>query len=221
MFVTLLVARRAASRSAPGLSGNAILNGPTVSRGHTTPFIDGRWPRCSMALGIALILHARYRDVGWIVASCVATVALARCLPALGITQATPFATAFAIGLATNLAARYLRIPQAVVLVPGLLVLVPGSLSYESLLYVFQADTTDAVSLAVRALLAAILIVAGFLTSQLLAPPRAAAAADALRRATCAPAGTAVERVRYRPCRICASPRSRSTTRRSATSPTS
>ena len=153
-----------------GLSGNAILNGPTVSPGHLTPLSTALGP-VLMACGIALILHARLRDLGWIVASCLSTAALARFLPALGITQATPFVTAFAIGLATNLAARYLRIPQAVVLIPGLLVLVPGSISYESLLYVFQADTTDALSLAARALLAAILIVAGFLTSQLLAPP--------------------------------------------------
>ncbi len=124
-----------------------------------------------MGLAIASQLHARYRDLGWIVGSCVATVALVRFFPSLGITQASPFATAFAIGLVTNLAARYLRIPQSVVLVPGLLVLVPGSLSYESLLYVFQADTSDALSLAIRALLAAILIVTGFLTSQLVAPP--------------------------------------------------
>jgi uncharacterized membrane protein YjjB (DUF3815 family) len=88
-----------------------------------------------------------------------------------GMTQAGPFATAFFIGIATTLAARYLRIPSAVVLVPGLLVLVPGSISYESLLYVFQNDSSDAVSLAVRALLTAILIVAGFLTSQLVSPP--------------------------------------------------
>ncbi len=153
-----------------GLSGNAVLNGPTVSPGHLTPVSTALAP-VLMACGIALILHARLQDLRWIVASCLATAALARFLPALGITQATPFVTAFAIGLATNLAARYLRIPQAVVLIPGLLVLVPGSISYESLLYVFQADTTDALSLAVRALLAAILIVAGFLTSQLLAPP--------------------------------------------------
>ena len=153
-----------------GLSGNAILNGPTVSPEHLTPLSTALAP-VLMACGIALNLHARLRDLGWIVVSCLVTAALARYLPALGITQATPFVTAFAIGLATNLAARYLRIPQAVVLIPALLVLVPGSISYESLLYVFQADTTDALSLAVRALLAAILIVAGFLTSQLLAPP--------------------------------------------------
>lgn len=168
VFVTLL-SLGCGFALAAGLMGNAVLNGPTVSGGHVT-LLSMALAASLMALGIALILHARYRDVGWIVASCLATVALGHWFPALGITQASPFATAFVIGLATNLTARYLRIPQAVVLVPALLVLVPGSLSYESLLYVFQADTTDAVSLAVRALLAAILIVAGFLASQLLAP---------------------------------------------------
>jgi uncharacterized membrane protein YjjP (DUF1212 family) len=153
-----------------GLGGNAILYAPTVSPGHTTIY-STVGAALLMGLAIASQLHARYRDLGWIVGSCVATVALVRFFPSLGITQASPFVTAFAIGLVTNLAARYLRIPQSVVLVPGLLVLVPGSLSYESLLYVFQADTSDALSLAVRALLAAILIVTGFLTSQLVAPP--------------------------------------------------
>lgn len=153
-----------------GLGGNAILYAPTVSPGHTTIYSTVA-AALLMGLAIASQLHARYRDLGWIIGSCVATVALVRFFPSLGITQASPFVTAFAIGLVTNLAARYLRIPQSVVLVPGLLVLVPGSLSYESLLYVFQADTSDALSLAIRALLAAILIVTGFLTSQLVAPP--------------------------------------------------
>ncbi|HYZ16230.1 MAG TPA: threonine/serine exporter family protein [Candidatus Acidoferrum sp.] len=152
-----------------GLAGNGILNAPTVSPGHTTP-LSTAIAAVLMALAIASILSARADDLGWIVGACVATVALARYFPTLGIIQASPFATAFTIGLAANLAARFLRIPQAVVLVPALLVLVPGSISYESLLYIFQADQTDALSLAVRALLAAILIVSGFLTSQLVFP---------------------------------------------------
>jgi uncharacterized membrane protein YjjP (DUF1212 family) len=155
---------------AAALGGNTIFNGPTVGAGHMTVVSAGA-AAALMALGIAAILHARYRDLGWIVASCVATIALARFFAVVGITQGGPFATAFCIGLVTSLAARYLRIPAAVVLVPGLLVLVPGSISYESLLYVFQNDPTDALSLAVRALLTAILIVAGFLTSQLISPP--------------------------------------------------
>ncbi len=155
---------------AAAFGGNTIFNGPTVGEGRMTLLSAGAAAGL-MALGIAAILHARYRDLGWIVASCVSTIALARLFAVTGMTQAGPFATAFFIGIATTLAARYLRIPSAVVLVPGLLVLVPGSISYESLLYVFQNDSSDAVSLAVRALLTAILIVAGFLTSQLVSPP--------------------------------------------------
>ena len=169
VFVTLLSLGCGFALGA-GVMANAVFNGPTVSGGHASA-ASLLVAAGTMALGIALILHARYRDVGWIVASCIATVALGHWFPALGIVQAAPFATAVVIGLATNLIARYLQIPQAVVLVPGLLVLVPGSLSYESLLYVFQSDTVDAVSLGVRALLASILIVAGFLASQLVAPP--------------------------------------------------
>jgi len=169
VFVTLL-SLGCGFALAAGLTGNTLFFGPTVSPGHMTlPSTAGA--AVLMALGIAAILHARYRDLGWIIASCVATITLARLFAAAGITQAGPFATAFCIGLGTNLAARYLRIPSAVVLVPSLLVLVPGSISYESLLYIFQADATDAVSLGARALLTAILIVAGFLTSQLVAPP--------------------------------------------------
>jgi uncharacterized membrane protein YjjP (DUF1212 family) len=169
VFVTLLSLGCGFALGA-GLTGNAVFNGPTVGAGHVTlPSLGvAAW---SMGLGIALLLHARYHDFGWILAACAATMLLGRWLPALGITQAGPFAIAFTIGVATTLAARLIRVPQSVVLVPALLVLVPGSLSYESLLYVFQADTSDAVSLAVRALLTAILIVAGFLVSQLLAPP--------------------------------------------------
>jgi uncharacterized membrane protein YjjP (DUF1212 family) len=152
-----------------GFGGTTIFNSATVSAGATSVL----WALVAavlMAIGVTVILQARYRDIGWIVASCLGTVALAHAFPAVGIVQASPFATAFTIGLAANLSARFLRIPRTVVLVPGLLVLVPGSLSYQSLLYIFQNDSTDAVSLGVHALLAAILIVAGVLTSQLIAP---------------------------------------------------
>ncbi len=152
-----------------GLSGNAVANAPTASPGDTG-WVSSLGAAILMAVAIASLLHARYRDLGWIIASCIGTIALARALPNLGITEATPFATAFAVGVVTNVAPRVLRVPAPVVLVPALLVLVPGSLSYESLLYVFRDDSTDGISLAVRALLAAILIVGGFLTSQLVAP---------------------------------------------------
>jgi uncharacterized membrane protein YjjB (DUF3815 family) len=125
----------------------------------------------AMAAAIAIILRARARDFGWVCASCVVAIAASRIFGALPGHQVAAFGSAFVVGVITNLAARYLRIPQAVMLIPGILVLVPGSLSYESILAVFQTDVTNAVSLAVDAALAAILIVAGTLLAQLVVRP--------------------------------------------------
>jgi uncharacterized membrane protein YjjP (DUF1212 family) len=125
----------------------------------------------AMAGAIAIILRARARDFGWICASCVVAIATSRVFGALPGHEVAAFGSAFIVGVITNLAARYLRIPQAVMLIPGILVLVPGSLSYESILAVFQTDVTNAVGLAVDAVLASILIVAGTLLSQLLIRP--------------------------------------------------
>ena len=170
VFVTLL-SLVAGFALGSAVVANEVLHAPQISPAGATAATSTAGA-LFMGLALAAILHARVEDIRWIVGSCIAAVALENVFGAMGLAQAVPFATALAIGLMTNFAARYLRIPRAVVLIPGLLVLVPGSVSYQSLLYLFQADPTDAVSLALRALLAATLIVAGFLTSQLVAPTR-------------------------------------------------
>jgi len=80
------------------------------------------------------------------------------------------FGAAFICGIVANLGARYLRIPQPVMLVPALLVLVPGSLSYESVLFAFQQNITTSLTFASNAAFAAVELVAGLLLSQLLFP---------------------------------------------------
>lgn len=124
-----------------------------------------------MAVAISIILRARARDFSWVCASCVVSIATSRVFGSLPGHQVAAFGSAFIVGVIANLAARYLRIPQAVMLIPGILVLVPGSLSYESIIYVFQTDISNGLNLAVDAVLAAILIVAGTLLSQILIRP--------------------------------------------------
>ncbi len=125
----------------------------------------------AMAIAIAIILRARARDFGWICASCIVAVATSRVFNALPGHQVGAFASAFTVGILTNLASRYLRIPQAVMLIPGILVLVPGALSYESILSIFQTDSSNAGAFAIDAVLASIFIVAGTLLSQLVIRP--------------------------------------------------
>src|SRR6202011_958756 len=59
VFVTLLALGCGFALGA-GLLGNAVLNGPTVSPGHVT-VTSILLAAGTMALGISLILHARYR----------------------------------------------------------------------------------------------------------------------------------------------------------------
>jgi uncharacterized membrane protein YjjB (DUF3815 family) len=75
------------------------------------------------------------------------------------------------VGVLAKVSSRYARVPETVLLIPGLLILVPGALSYESILFVLQSDTASAGSIAVTSLVAAVEIVSGLLLSQLLLTP--------------------------------------------------
>ncbi len=124
-----------------------------------------------MSLGISVDLDARLRDFGWVFAASFLAIFSSKVFGALPFHQITAFAAAFVCGMVANLGARFLRVPQPVFLVPALIVLVPGSLSYESILYVFaHQNFNDAAALGVDAIVAGILIVAGLLLSQLLVP---------------------------------------------------
>ncbi len=152
------------------LAGSSILNGASVPM--QRPFGLLIVPAIlAIAFAVTIILHARPRDIGWVLASCGITIIVSRLFSLLPEPRIAAFGTSLLVGLGANVGARYLRIPQAILLVPGLYVLVPGSLSYESILAVFQRDVTDAVTLALNATLASILIVSGLLLSQLVIPP--------------------------------------------------
>jgi uncharacterized membrane protein YjjP (DUF1212 family) len=150
--------------------GPGLFAAPTLSPVHA-PGLMVIPAALFMAAAIAVILRARFQDFGWVCASCVIAIVASRVFATLPGHQVAAFGAAFVVGVLTNLGARYWKIPQAVVLVPGILVLVPGSLSYESILYVFQNDVTNALDIAVDVGLAAILIVAGTLLSQIVVRP--------------------------------------------------
>jgi uncharacterized membrane protein YjjB (DUF3815 family) len=123
-----------------------------------------------MSIGLAIDLDAHLRDFLWVFLACFVALATSHVFGTLPAHQVTAFVSAFVCGLVSNAGARLLRVPQPVFLVPALHVLVPGSLSYESILYVFSQKYVDAATLGVNAIIAGVLIVAGLLLSQLLFP---------------------------------------------------
>ena len=123
-----------------------------------------------MSIGLSIDLNARVRDFIWVFAASFVALLTSHILGDTPIHQISAFGSAFICGVVANLGARFLRVPQPVMLVPALLVLVPGSLSYESVLFAFQQNMSSAMTLGANAVAAAVQIVAGLLLSQLLFP---------------------------------------------------
>jgi len=123
-----------------------------------------------LTVGLWVDLDARPREFPWVFAASFVAVATTKLFGMLPVHTAAAFASAFVCGIVANLGARFLRVPQPVMLVPALLVLVPGSLSYESVLFAFQQNIGSALPLAANAIVNAILLVAGLLLSQMVFP---------------------------------------------------
>jgi len=123
-----------------------------------------------LSTGLSIELDARLRDYPWVALACFVAMGTQYYFNLSAAHHVTPFLAALTCGLVANGAARYLRVPQPIMLVPALLVLVPGALSYQSVLWIAARDYGDAATLASNAVLSAILIVAGLLLSQLLVP---------------------------------------------------
>jgi uncharacterized membrane protein YjjP (DUF1212 family) len=148
---------------------------PWVARmdtGSTHPVAATWWfvGSVAMAIGMSINLDARLRDVVWVFASSFVALLMTHLLGTTSAHAVSAFLAAFFCGVVANVGARYLRVPQAIMLVPALIVLVPGSLSYESVLFAFNHNIDNALIFAGNAVVAAIQIVAGLLLSQLVLP---------------------------------------------------
>lgn len=81
-------------------------------------------------------------------------------------------AGALAVGIGSNLYARFRNRPALITLTPGILVLVPGSLGYRSLTAFLDSDTLAGIDFAFKMMIVAVALVGGILTANLLVPPR-------------------------------------------------
>ncbi|HKU68217.1 MAG TPA: threonine/serine exporter family protein [Candidatus Baltobacteraceae bacterium] len=125
-----------------------------------------------LSFGLSVDLDARFRDFAWVFLASIVALGTSYAFGKVpGAHQVAPFLASLICGLVANGGAKFLRVPQPVFLIPALHVLVPGSLSYQSVLWVVsRSNYADAATLAINALIAAVLIVAGLLLSQLIVP---------------------------------------------------
>ncbi len=155
--------------------GIAVVGTGAMHAGHVTvlptPWFLLALAVLAVATGIAILENARLLDYPLVLGSCVVAEVAYRLFALLPAHQVAAFGGALAVGLVATIGAKYVRVPQAVLLIPGLLILVPGALSYESILFILQSDAADAASIAVNSVVAAVEIVAGLLLAQLIVSP--------------------------------------------------
>lgn len=120
----------------------------------------------------AIILEARPREFGVVLAASVAGYTAARLGHQLLGSQLGPFLGALVVGVASNLYARRANRPALVPMTPGILLLVPGSLGFRSLTSFLDAEAVAGLSWAFQTGMVAISLVGGLLAANVLLPPR-------------------------------------------------
>ena len=125
---------------------------------------------CALALGV--LFQAEPRHLPWIVVVCATADLGMRFGVATVGDQLGPFVGALAVGLFSNLHARWKDQPASVTLLPGLLMLVPGSVGYRAVTALADRHVLDGVDTAFQALLVAASLVCGLLVAAVVVPPR-------------------------------------------------
>ena len=121
---------------------------------------------------LAVLFQARAKD--WLV---IALVTWAGAVATALVTQfqsdqSGAFAGAFAVGIASNLYARFLDRPASVTQMPATLLLVPGTLGYKSLTAFAENNQAQGIEIGFNMSFVAIAIVGGLLTANLVVPPK-------------------------------------------------
>lgn len=126
------------------------------------------------ALSFVVLFRARPADGGWILAAATLAYFGARTgATVLGPELGALFG-ALALGIGSNLHARWWQRPAALTQVPGLMLLVPGSIGFRSVAALMENDTLSGVQTAFTMILVAIALVTGLLIANVLVPTRRA-----------------------------------------------
>lgn len=125
-----------------------------------------------VAFSLAVLFRARPRDVPLFLGAATIALVSSRIGGNLLGPQLGALAGAVVVGVMSNLFARTINRPSALVQLPGLIVLVPGSLGFRSVAALLEQDTLAGVQSAFTVVLVAISLAMGLLIANAIVPPR-------------------------------------------------
>jgi uncharacterized membrane protein YjjP (DUF1212 family) len=124
------------------------------------------------SVGVAVIVQAQPRAFGWIIAACVAGYFGSRAGTYWLGGQLGVVVGAFALGVLSNVYARWFDRPAQVVQVPAIFTLVPGSMGFRGMDALLERDTLTGVDTVFAMFIVAMAIVAGLLVASAVVSPR-------------------------------------------------
>ena len=150
---------------------------------HTLVHVQGNapmplpeWTRwlalATSSIGVAVVVQAAWKQLGWIVAACVIGYVGSRSGTAWLGSQMGVVVGAFALGVVSNLYARYKDRPAQVVQVPAVFLLVPGSMGFRGMTSLLERDTLSGVETLFAMFVVAMAIAAGLLVASAVIPPK-------------------------------------------------
>jgi uncharacterized membrane protein YjjP (DUF1212 family) len=123
-------------------------------------------------LGFVVLLRAEPKDAPWIIVMGVVAFYASQLGAIIFGPELGSFVGAFAVGVGSNLLARFLDRPSQIYLVPGILLLVPGSVGFRSLAALMDREVVSGIETAFRMVVIAVSIVSGILIANVVTPRR-------------------------------------------------
>jgi uncharacterized membrane protein YjjP (DUF1212 family) len=157
-----------------GRLGGALFAAPDLTAPRPLPIWTELLALLIAPFTFTVLFQARGRDAGWILISALLAFGGSR----LGASYLGPelavFLGALAVGIGSNLYARFIKRPAAVPLLPGIMFLVPGAVGFRSLSLLIAQDVLSGLQTAFTVTLIAAALVTGLLTASVIVPPRRA-----------------------------------------------
>jgi uncharacterized membrane protein YjjB (DUF3815 family) len=124
------------------------------------------------SLGVAVVVQAKWKQIGWIIGACAIGYVGSRSGTAWLGSQMGVLVGAFALGVVSNLYARFMDRPAMVLQVPAVFLLVPGSLGFRGMSSLLDKDTMSGVETLFAMFVVAIAIASGLLIASAVVSPR-------------------------------------------------
>lgn len=124
------------------------------------------------SFGVAVVVQAKWRQIGWIMGACTIGYVGSRIGTAWLGNQMGVLVGALALGIFSNLYARYLDRPAQVLQVPAVFLLVPGSLGFRGMTSLLDKHTLSGVETLFAMFVVALAIACGLLVASAVVSPK-------------------------------------------------